>query len=207
MNSIDLITRYFPGLPGEQLVRLEMLGGLYQEWNSRINVISRQDIDNLYERHILHSLCIGRLIHFQPGTTVLDAGTGGGFPGIPLAIYFPECTFHLADSTAKKLKVVRAIADALHLDNVTTEHCRLEEHNRKYDFVVSRAVASLDQMVGWTWKNIRPGGTEALQNGLLYLKGGDIEQLSNRAIQQKVYPLNQYFQEPFFETKFLVHLF
>jgi 16S rRNA (guanine527-N7)-methyltransferase len=205
--SSDIITRYFPDLSGERLARLEMLGGLYREWNTRINVISRQDIDNIYERHILHSLGIARFVQFKPGTGILDAGTGGGFPGIPLAIFFPEVHFHLVDSTAKKLSVVKAIADEIGLKNVTTEHGRLEDHRKRYDFVVSRAVASLEQMVGWTWKNISRVEKNDVSNGLLYLKGGTLEPMNNPLIHQEVYPLNMYFREPYFETKYLVHLF
>ncbi len=145
--NFELISKYFPSLTGSQIVKFDQLGPLYMEWNARINVISRKDIDNLYERHILHSLGIARVIDFRPGTKILDAGTGGGFPGIPLAILFPQVHFHLVDSTAKKLTVVQNIADVTGLKNITTEHCRLEDHRGLYDFVVSRAVASLKEMV------------------------------------------------------------
>lgn len=189
-----------------QQAQFRQLGPLYREWNARINVISRKDIENLYERHILHSLGIAKVISFKPGTRILDAGTGGGFPGVPLAIMFPEVHFHLVDSTAKKLSVVRNIADAAGLDNISTEHGRLEGHHRKYDFVVSRAVASLDDMVRWVGKNIRAEGFNGLPNGILYLKGGELEEELADA-NNKVYPLQEYFSEPFFETKTLVHLF
>jgi 16S rRNA (guanine527-N7)-methyltransferase len=166
------LNRYFPDLSPAQLKQLEQLGPLYHEWNAKINVISRKDIDNLYERHVLHSMSIARAIEFKSGTTVLDAGTGGGFPGIPLAILFPDVYFHLADSTAKKLSVINAIAAETGLNNITTEHVRLEDHYKRYDFVVSRAVASLDEMVQWVWKNVKAVGFNDLPNGILYLKGG-----------------------------------
>ncbi len=207
MNPSSILTKYFPEISREQSIKFALLGSLYQEWNAKINVISRQDIGNLYERHILHSLAIARLIRFKPGTRILDAGTGGGFPGIPLAIFFPECNLHLVDSTAKKLKVVQDIAGKIKLENVTTEHSRLEDHTQKYDFVVSRAVATLEQMTGWTWKNIREKGFNDLPNGLLYLKGGTIEPLSDHTLVSVTHPLSLYFDEPFFETKSLIHLF
>jgi 16S rRNA (guanine527-N7)-methyltransferase len=205
-----IVYKYFPDLTESQSAQFEQLGCLYREWNSKINVISRQDIDNLYERHILHSLGIAKVIRFKPGTAVLDAGTGGGFPGIPLAILFPEVCFHLVDSTAKKLTVIKNIIEIADIRNVTTEHCRFEDHAMKYDFIVSRAVASLDLMVKSLWKNIRAGGFNEIKNGLLYLKGGEIsEEFRSMEAWRKyvIYPLNAYFQEDFFETKSLVHLF
>lgn len=216
--NFELIHRYFPSLNLQQQRQFGLLGALYPEWNAKINVISRQDIGNLFERHILHSAGIAKVISFKPGTRILDAGTGGGFPGIPLAILFPEVQFHLVDSTAKKLLVVREIAGAAVIDNVTVEHQRLEEHTKTYDFVVSRAVASLDQMVGWVLKNVSKEGFNDLPNGILYLKGLEevkgkhfnnltIEQLNNRTIRYEVYPLSSFFSEPFFETKAVVHLF
>jgi 16S rRNA (guanine527-N7)-methyltransferase len=203
----DLILKYFPDLTDVQIKRFGKLGPLYREWNARINVISRQDIDNLYERHILHSLAIARIVRLKAGTRVLDAGTGGGFPGIPLAICFPDVHFQLVDSTDKKLLVVRAIADEIGLRNVTTRHTRLENHHDTYDFVVSRAVASLDLILDWTFKNVKSQGINELDNGILYLRGGSIEPLNNRTIHHKIYPLSDYFREEFFETKYLVHLF
>jgi 16S rRNA (guanine527-N7)-methyltransferase len=228
--EFGILNRYFPDLSPAQLKQLEQLGPLYHEWNAKINVISRKDIDNLYERHVLHSMSIARAIKFKAGTTVLDAGTGGGFPGIPLAILFPDVYFHLADSTAKKLTVINAIAAETGLNNITTEHVRLEDHYKKYDFVVSRAVASLDEMVEWVWKNVKAVGFNDLPNGILYLKGGEagmqgggeagkrgtLEPWNSGTIvgkQQKlpsdytIYPLSDYFEEPFFLTKYIVHLF
>jgi 16S rRNA (guanine527-N7)-methyltransferase len=208
-----LIVKYLPELSQKQLRQFGQLESLYRIWNARINVISRQDIDNLYERHVLHSLSIAKVIQFRPGTKVLDAGTGGGFPGIPLAILFPEAHFHLVDSTAKKLTVIKEIAKESEIQNITTEHIRLESHFQKYDFVVSRAVTSIDQMLEWVWKNVQSAGFNDIPNGLLYLKGmeaeghGTIEQLNNRAIDSKTYHLKDYFEEPFFETKILIHLF
>ena len=220
-----IIKKYFPHLSTTQSTQFAQLGNLYEEWNSRINVISRKDIENLYERHVLHSLGIAKILSFKPGTKVLDAGTGGGFPGIPLAILFPDSSFRLIDSTAKKLTVVQAIADETGLKNVTTEHARLEDHTNKYDFVVSRAVATLDQMLTWTGKNIEHGGFNQIPNGILYLKGGDFsEELKGmeawghggmeagkrggrEAGNYKIYGLHDYFPLPFFETKSVVHLF
>jgi 16S rRNA (guanine527-N7)-methyltransferase len=207
LNGIAIISKHFPDLTSHQVEQFRQLGPLYRDWNSKINVISRQDIDNLYERHVLHSLSIARVIQFKPGTDILDAGTGGGFPGIPLAVMFPEVHFHLVDSTAKKLSVVREIATMTGLKNITTEHSRLEDHRERYDFVVSRAVATLEQMLAWILKNIRKDGFNDLPNGLLYLKGGTIEQLNNPAVRCNTYPISEIFSGDFFETKNLVHLF
>jgi 16S rRNA (guanine527-N7)-methyltransferase len=203
---VEQLSKYFPGLTDAQRLQFERLGPVYTEWNARINVISRKDIENLYERHILHSLAIARVISFRPGTRVMDAGTGGGFPGVPLAIMFPEVHFHLVDSTAKKLNVIEAVVAEIGLKNISTEHCRLETHMHQYDFVVSRAVASLDEMIRWVWKNVGAGGFNELPNGLLYLKG-EIQagELPNKS--HTVYNLSSFFIEPFFETKVLVHLF
>ncbi|MFO7646116.1 MAG: 16S rRNA (guanine(527)-N(7))-methyltransferase RsmG [Desulfosarcina sp.] len=183
--KFEIYNRYFPNLSEVQLEQFRQLGPLYCDWNAKINVISRQDIDNLYERHVLHSLAIAKVISFKPETRVLDAGTGGGFPGIPLAIMFPEVHFHLVDSTAKKLKVVRDIADRTGLKNITTEHCRLENHHEQYDFVVSRAVASIENILNWTWKNIRREGFNDLPNGILYLKGMEAWGKSGRGEEGK----------------------
>jgi 16S rRNA (guanine527-N7)-methyltransferase len=222
--NTDLISRYFPKLTEAQIAQFEQLGSLYLDWNSKINVISRKDIDNLYERHILHSLAIAKIIEFRTGTKIMDAGTGGGFPGIPLAILFPEVHFHLIDSTAKKLTVVQNIADETGLKNITVEHSRLEDHREIYDFVVSRAVASMDAIVRLVWKNIKKDGINEIENGILYLKGGDVnEELksmeawghggkvpgklgSGEAGNYTIYPLSDFFTEEFFQTKKLIHI-
>ena len=216
MNS-ELIIRYFPDLTATQLTQFEQLGPLYHGWNAKINVISRKDIANLYERHVLHSLGIAKAIEFLPGTKIMDAGTGGGFPGIPLAILFPMAHFHLIDSTAKKLTVVQNIAGELGLKNITTEHCRLEDHVGLYDFVISRAVASLDDIVHLVRKNIKKEGMNEIENGILYLKGGDVEkelesmEAWKRGIGEEwryhIYALSDFFAEEFFLTKKLIHLY
>jgi 16S rRNA (guanine527-N7)-methyltransferase len=220
----EIILKYFPELSQSQVERFEMLGTLYSEWNQKINVISRQDIENLYEHHILHSLGIAKVIRFKAGTMVLDAGTGGGFPGIPLAILFPEVRFHLIDSTAKKISVVNAITDETGLKNITTGHQRMEEHRATYDFVISRAVASLSQMMSWISKNISGKGFNELGNGLLYLKGGDLSEelkevkvamqegtevgkLRSKMIDYQIFELSKHYEEPYFETKKVIHLF
>jgi len=204
---MDLILKYFPWLTALQQKQFSDLGPLYAFWNSQINVISRKDIDALYERHVLHSLAIARIIRFTPRTRILDVGTGGGFPGIPLAILFPEVSFHLVDSIGKKTVVVRAVAEALELANVRVDQIRAEKLNEKVDFVVSRAVTQLPEFLKWTVKSIDPGGHNALPNGILCLKGGDLKaELS--AIHRKavVYELTECFEEPFFESKKLLFI-
>lgn len=206
-TSIQLIQKYFTGLTETQITRFAHLEPLYEEWNSKINVISRKDIDALYEKHVLHSLAIAKAIRFTAGSSILDVGTGGGFPGIPLAIMFPEVSFHLVDSIGKKIKVVKAVAEALQLENVTADQVRAEELKAKYDFVVSRAVTSLPDFVKWIRKNVSPDNRNALPNGVLYLKGGDLqEELKPFGRRPVVYNLTDYFQEEFFETKKLVYL-
>jgi 16S rRNA (guanine527-N7)-methyltransferase len=204
---MEAIKKYFPGLDSIQYERLEALWPLYEEWNSRINVISRKDMANFYVHHVLHSLGIARAIQFQAGTRVLDVGTGGGFPGIPLAILFPETEFLLVDSIGKKIKVVKEVADAIGLKNVQASHARAEDIARKFDFVVSRAVTALPLFVGWVREKITPGGFNDLPNGILYLKGGEFEEeLEQVNLQSRIFELSHWFDEPFFETKKLVHL-
>ncbi len=198
------ITKYFQNLTEQQLQQLGMLDELYRYWNSRINLISRKDIDQLYLHHVLHSLSIARVTSFKPNTAILDVGTGGGFPGIPLAIMFPEARFHLVDSIGKKIMVVNEVAKALGLTNVTAEQKRAEELKYSYDFVVSRAVTDLPTFIGWIWKKIIPNGENALPNGILYLKGGDLkEEVKATNIprnQVELYDLHTFFKEAFFET-------
>jgi 16S rRNA (guanine527-N7)-methyltransferase len=205
--AMEIIKKYFAGLSVRQTEQLGQLQELYTFWNERVNVISRRDIENLYERHVLHSLAIAKVISFADGTQVIDAGTGGGFPGIPLAILFPEVRFHLIDSIAKKIKVVQAVAESLSLANVTAAAVRLEETKETADFVVSRAVTQLPQFVQWAMPRIRAGGNNSLPNGILYLKGGDLTpELMQLKLHSHVVPLSRYFEEPFYETKALVHL-
>ena len=204
---MQLINKYFPTLSDVQKQQFEALDALYRDWNSEINVISRKDIDNLYEHHILHSLAIAELIRFKPNTTVMDLGTGGGFPGIPLAIMFPEAKFHLVDSIGKKIRVCEEVKKALGLQNVTTQWSRAEEVKQQFHFVVSRAVMPLPDLVKIVRKHISKEQTNALPNGLICLKGGELEQEAKpfgKAAQ--ITSLSEYFEEPFFETKKLVYL-
>ena len=204
---MDIIRKYFTDLTDQQVDYFNRLGPLYKEWNSKINVISRKDIEQLYERHILHSLSIAKIIQFQPGTSVLDVGTGGGFPGIPLAILFPETSFLLVDSIAKKITVVNEVAAALKLENVKAEHLRVEEVKQKFDFVVSRAVTAFPKFVAMVRTKVARQSMNGLPNGILYLKGGDFEEeISPFRPQVRVYDLHNYFEEEFFETKRLIHL-
>jgi len=204
---IELLLHYFPQLTDTQQQQFSKLQALYADWNSKINVISRKDIDNLYERHVLHSLAIAKILAFKPKSTVLDIGTGGGFPGIPLAILFPEVQFHLIDSIGKKIRVATEVSTAIGLKNITFCHCRGEEEKGKYDFVVSRAVMPLGDLVKIVQKNIAVKQINALPNGIICLKGGElaheIEAFKNRV---SVYELSEFFQEEFFETKKGVYL-
>jgi 16S rRNA (guanine527-N7)-methyltransferase len=203
---MDLLLKYFPELTSKQMEQFSALPKIYSEWNEQINVISRKDIVNLYERHILHSLTIAKFIQFKNATKIMDLGTGGGFPGVPLAIMFPACRFHLVDSIGKKLKVIDAVKDAIQLTNVFTFHSRAEEMEFQYDFVVSRAVAPLSDLVKWTKGKYLSKHHNAVQNGLICLKGGDIdEELSIVKNAVKV-PIANYFSGPFFADKFLVHV-
>jgi 16S rRNA (guanine527-N7)-methyltransferase len=204
---MDILLTYFRELTSEQKELFRSLEPLYNTWNSRINVISRKDISQLYERHVLHSLAIGKFIKFIPGSKILDVGTGGGFPGIPLAILLPDVNFHLIDSVGKKIKVVNQISSSLGLKNVTTEQIRLENLKTKYDFIVSRAVTNLPEFAGWAKKNISSVHKNAIPNGILYLKGGDISsEIKPFKKNVIVQDLSQYFKEEYFKTKKLVYV-
>ena len=204
---MDIILKYFPNLSEVQQQQFAALYELYTDWNSKINVISRKDITNLYEHHVLHSLGIAKDMQFRPETTVMDLGTGGGFPGIPLAILFPETHFHLVDSIGKKVKVATEIANAIGLKNVTTRHCRAEEEKQLFDFVVSRAVMPLADLLKIIRKNIKKEQHNALPNGLICLKGGELErEVMPVKHQTLMYDLKDYFEEEFFETKKVVYV-
>jgi len=204
---VKSIETYFPALTGQQKQQFEALFTLYSDWNAKINVISRKDIHNLYPHHVLHSLAIARYIRFTPGSTIMDVGTGGGFPGIPLAIFFPEVQFVLLDSIGKKVKVAKEVSDAVGLKNVETIHARVEEEKRKCHFIVSRAVMPLPELVRISRKNISHEQINALPNGIICLKGGDLsaELHPYRQIIETV-SLANYFSEPFFQTKKLLYL-
>ncbi len=204
---MDNILKYFPNLTTQQQAQFAALPGLYAEWNAQINVISRKDIEHIVERHIIHSMAIAKVISFANGTKVMDVGTGGGFPGIPLAILFPETDFLLVDSIGKKIKVVNAIAASLGLQNVKGIHARAEQVDGQFDFIVSRAVTALPEFMGWVAGKIKKQGINELENGVLYLKGGDLDaELIPLKQYWKVYNLNDIFDEPFFETKKVVHI-
>jgi len=201
------IFKYFNNLSDQQKDQLTMLKPLYSEWNSMINVISRKDMDNFYIHHVLHSLAISRIINFKPGTTLLDVGTGGGFPGIPLAIIFPDSQFFLMDSIEKKIKVVNEVSRKLGLNNIKTLRIRAECHKVKYDFVLSRAVTAFPEFVEMTRKNITIGGKNTLKNGIIYLKGGNLtDELAAYSEHVRIFEINKFFSEPFFETKKIVYL-
>ena len=204
---MEIINKYFPNITNEQRERFAQLDSLYRDWNSKINVISRKDIDNLYEHHILHSLGIARLLSFKPGTRVMDLGTGGGFPGIPLAIMFPEVHFHLVDSIGKKIRVCDEVRTALGLTNVTTAWTRAENVKDKYDFVVSRAVMPLTDLVRLIRKNIAKDSHNAMPNGLICLKGGELQhEVMPMKSHTLITDLSDYFEEEFFETKKIVYV-
>jgi len=201
-----LIQKYFPDLSPTQVQQFRMLDSVYREWNERINVISRKDIDHLYERHVLHSLSVAKVVQFADGTKVLDAGTGGGFPGIPLAIYFPQTHFHLVDSIGKKIKVVNEVVAHLGLKNVTAEQARVETLKEKYDFAISRAVAPVKEMAQWLKPLIQKGNNSSLPNGLIFLKGGDLknEVAGIKGIQ--IFSISDFFEEEFFKEKKVVYV-
>ncbi|MCQ2212643.1 MAG: 16S rRNA (guanine(527)-N(7))-methyltransferase RsmG [Bacteroidaceae bacterium] len=204
---MEIIKKYFPNLTETQLEQFAQLEALYNDWNAKINVISRKDIQNLYEHHVLHSLGIAEVVRFKDGTEVMDFGTGGGFPGIPLAIMFPEAKFHLVDSIGKKVRVAQAIADSIGLKNVKTSHARVEEIKDKYDFIVTRAVMPLIDLVKISRKNLKKEMINGLPNGIIALKGGELER--EMATMKKictVWDLSDYFEEEYFETKKVVHV-
>ncbi len=204
---MNIILKYFPNLTENQIQQFKQLQPLYAEWNAQINVISRKDFSEFYERHVLHSLAIAKFINFTGGTKVLDVGTGGGFPGIPLAILFPKVQFHLVDSIGKKIKVVNGVATSLNLKNVTAEQIRAEQLKQQYDFIVSRAVTKLPDFVKWIRKNVLRKQKNAIPNGILYLKGGDLsEELKPFKHSVFIQNLPEYFDEEFFSTKKVVHL-
>jgi len=203
----DILLKYFPSLTPQQLQQFNRLPELYSYWNNQINVISRKDIDMLYERHVLHSLGIAKIISFLPGEKVLDVGTGGGFPGIPLAILFPDTQFHLVDSIGKKIKVVLEVAKALDLKNVTATHQRAEEINQKFDFVISRAVTRVKEFYPWVKNKFNKTSKNTLPSGILYLKGGDLaKEIAESGLKVRQFYLKDYFEEEFFETKQVVYV-
>ncbi len=207
MITSDIIYRYFPDLSEVQKKQFDQLYSLYEEWNAKINVVSRKDIDQLYERHVLHSLAIAKFTSFNPGSEILDVGTGGGFPGIPLAILFPECHFHLVDSIGKKITVVNEVAKAINLTNLTAEHQRMEKVSGKFDFIVSRAVAQTKQLFIWAHQKVSKEQRNDLDNGMILLKGGNLTQemkeFGRRYVEKD---LSDYFAEDFFETKKIIYV-
>ena len=205
-EKATILEKYFPELTPEQRAQFAALEGLYAEWNARINVISRKDFDQLYVRHVLHSLAIAKVCRFDAGARVLDVGCGGGFPSIPLAILFPEAHFTAADSIRKKITVVEGVASSLGLRNLTPQCVRVETLQTRYDYVVSRAVTAMPEFVGWVWKLLERGQRGSLPNGILYLKGGDLaEELARTRLQWRLYEIQDFFTEPFFETKKVVY--
>ena len=207
MQTADIIFHYFPNLSENQREQFNKLYYLYSEWNEKINVISRKDIDNLYVNHVLHSLGIAKVMPFKPGASVLDVGTGGGFPGIPLAILFPQTQFHLVDSIGKKITVVNEVAAGVGLRNVKAEQIRAEQIKGEYDFIVSRAVTRIKEFYQWIHRKVKKESIHELDNGILYLKGGDLdEELADLKKPHSVYDLPKYFKEEFFETKKVVYV-
>ena len=203
---MKLIQKYFSDLSRAQLIQFEKLESLYKYWNSKINVISRKDISSLYLKHVLHSLAIAKFIQFSKDTHIIDVGTGGGFPGIPLAILFPDAKFHLVDSTEKKVKVVNAVSKELSLKNVTTQCKRVEDMNDKFDFVLARAVADMSTILKWTVNNISPNSNNIVPNGIIALKGGDLDKELSRIENKKIVAIKDYFDDHYFINKKLVYV-
>lgn len=203
---MEIILKYFSSITEVQTHKFSQLKDIYADWNAKINVISRKDIDELYTKHVLHSLGIAKVINFTPGSSVLDVGTGGGFPGIPLAIMFPDVQFVLVDSIGKKIKVVEAVAKALELDNVKTIYGRAETVKGEFDFIVSRAVTTMPQFLNWVKNKVKKKSINSLKNGILYLKGGDLTEELQQFPNVVIYDLSSYFEESFFDTKKVVHL-
>lgn len=203
---MQLIRKYFKNLTDEQIRQFTELEKLYLDWNQKINVISRKDVEHLYERHVLHALGIAKVIEFLPQSKILDVGTGGGFPGIPLTILFPEVQFHLIDAIGKKIMVVQAVVDALQLKNVKADHIRADQVKDQYDFIVSRAVTNMPDFVKWVKGKICKTSRHTLENGILYLKGGDLSEELKIYRNAVCFDLSDFFEEPFFETKKVVHL-
>ena len=206
MIRLEILLKYFPDLNPEQQEKFEKLAEVYKDWNTKINVVSRKDVDEIYIRHVLHSLAIAKFIRFKPGSKIIDVGTGGGFPGIPLAILFPEVEFTLVDSIAKKIKVVNEVVSALSLTNVTTINDRVENTTGQYDFIISRAVAAMPTFVHWTKGKIAKVSQHEVKNGIIYLKGGDLTEELKPYKTVQIVPLTDYFEEDFFETKKIVYL-
>lgn len=206
--TVDIIYKYFPNLTDKQKAQFEKLAEVYPFWNEQINVISRKDIESLYLKHVLHSLAIAKFAQaFTAGTRILDVGTGGGFPGIPLAILFPDVKFHLVDSIGKKIKVVRGVAEAIGLTNVEADHIRAEQLDYRYDFVVSRAVTRLGDFAPWIRNKFEKQDKNGIPNGILYLKGGDLkEEIKESKLRAELHPITSYFEEDFFDTKYVVYV-
>jgi 16S rRNA (guanine527-N7)-methyltransferase len=203
---MELVLKYFPDLSEIQIQQFEALEDLYKDWNAKINVVSRKDIDDLYLRHVLHSLAIAKVIQFKDKSSILDVGTGGGFPGVPLAIMFPNCQFHLVDSINKKLKVINAVCEALELTNIKTTHSRVEVIDGTFDFIVSRAVTAMPEFTKWIKGKVAKRQQNAIKNGILYLKGGDLTAELKQYKNVKAFLISDYFEEAFFDTKKVIYL-
>ena len=203
---MELILKYFPNLTKEQIKQFAALEALYKDWNAKINVISRKDIEQLYLKHVLHSLGIAKVMPFTDNSSILDVGTGGGFPGVPLAILFPNCRFHLVDSIQKKLKIINAVCESIELTNVRTTHSRVEAIDESYDFIVSRAVTAMPEFTKWIKGKIKKQQQNTIKNGILYLKGGDLTEELKQYKTVKTHLLSDYFEEDFFETKKVIYL-